>query len=56
MSIEHFRAFLRNYVGVGWTTTGLPIGLNYLERIDKADINELLKIAEELNIHVEVHK
>lgn len=54
MSIEHLRAFLRNYVGIGWTTTGMPIGIGYLERIDKANIDELLEIAAELNIHVEV--
>ena len=50
MSCENLRAYLRNYVGIGWTTTGLPIGLGYLAKVDSADVYGLLEIADELSI------
>ena len=50
MSANSLRAYLENYVGIGWTVTGLPIGIGYLARLDTADTQELLQIADELSI------
>jgi len=50
---EKLRSLLYSYAGIGWTVTGLPIGMGYLARIEHASNDELLEIASELGIEIQ---